>query len=188
MAEILGAVVGGMLFLESYICLLKLCTLAKTFGDIIVFSLLGHCWFEKFPVFHIKLFFSITHLKHFQRSFYVITTCLVSRRFINLCEALSLFRGIIADEPICCLFISIFHVSLPFLCLAVCGWQRGSAVGEKAVVLDIAESEENGTNFETWKICCNKYGNYFKFTLWTKMVKNYKPNLSHKAKFLYNLL
>lgn len=110
---------GEMPFLESCICLLTLGTLAKTFEDLIVFSLFDQCWFEKFPIFHIKLLFSVTHLKYFQGSLFVITKYLVSRRFINFCEAFSLFRGIIADEPICSLFISIFRVYLPFLLLAV---------------------------------------------------------------------
>lgn len=62
-------------------------------------------------------------------SFNEITKFLDSRRFINLCEALSLFRGIIADGPICSHFIFIFHVYLPLLYLPGCGWQRGSTTG-----------------------------------------------------------
>lgn len=118
---------------------------------------------EKLFIFHIKLLFSITHLTHFQGSFYAIIKCLVSRRFINLCEALSLFRGIIADEPICSLFIFIFHVYLPFLCLAVYGWQRRAAIDEKIAVLDILKAEKNRPIFETWKMYCYKYVNDFKF-------------------------
>lgn len=114
-----------------------------TSGYLIIFCLLDHGWFKKLPISQEKISFWITHLKHFQGSFYSITKYLVSRRFINLCEALSLFRGIIAAEPICSLFTSVFHVYLPFWCLAVCGWQRSLAVAEKMLVLYIVRSEEN---------------------------------------------
>lgn len=149
-----------MSFLE-HMCL-SYVSLQKPLGTFFFFFFVS-LLVEKLPIFHVKLLFSITHLTHFQGSFYVIIKCLVSRRFINLCEALSLFRGIIADEPICSLFISIFHVYVPFLCLAVYGRQRGAAIDKNMAVLAIVKSEENRAIFETWKMCCYKHGNDFEF-------------------------